>query len=127
MADDVKFKGIAITDDDRQFVKDFGKELGNYAINIPLPFQKSQIFAACSRAIGGADVKSLPPTDYEYIRMIITLNTVIIDSPPWWNGADNCPDDDFLFELWRWYLDCEKEFAARLKRKTQGKNLEATK
>jgi len=127
MSEDVKFKGIAITDEDRTFTKDFGKDLGSFSLMIPLPYEKSHIFSATSRAINGADVKSLPSSDYEYIRMVVTMNSVITNSPSWWDGADKCPDDDFIIQLWRWYLDCEKEFATRVKSKTKGKNLEGSK
>ena len=123
MEKDVKFKGVPITVEDRRFTKNFGKELGSFTLEIPLPFEKVSIMAATSRVAGG-DINAIAPEEREYTRMVVTLNTVIKEHPPWWEGADTCPDDDFLNKLWRWYLGCENEFTARLKSKTQGKVLE---
>jgi hypothetical protein len=120
---DVKYMGITVSVEDRKFHKDFGKQ-GKFSVQIPLPYEKSSIMAACSRAIGGNNASSLPVNDYEYVRMLVTLNTVVVDSPPWWEGADKCPDDTFLNEIWRWYLSCEEEFTARMKTKTKSEVLE---
>lgn len=126
MDEKLKYKGIVISIDDRTFSKDFGKDFGKFSIKIPLPFEKSAIISSTSRALGGLSVDSMPKSDYEYIRMIITLNSVITDKPSWWEGADKCPDDDFLSQLWRWYIDCEIDFARRLQSKSTGKNMEKT-
>jgi len=55
--------------------------------------------------------------------MLVTLDMVIKESPEDWNGAEYCPDTDFIKELWGWYLDCETKFATKLKTVTKAKNL----
>ena len=116
--DEIKFKGMTIPETERVHSKNFGEKAGTFEIKIPLPFEKVQIYNATSRAIGGADLASIRPEDYEYARMLVSLNFVVSESPKWWNGADNCVDDDFLLELWKFYLECEKKFQSWLKKNT---------
>jgi len=116
MADEIKYKGLTITDAERVKSKNFGEKQGTFSVKIPLPFEKTQIYAAVSRALGGASLNSIQAEDYEYTRMIVSLNFVITAHPDWWEGADKCPDDDFIFELWKFYLKCEEEFQKFLKK-----------
>jgi len=125
--EDIKFGNLTVTEADREFSKDFGKDKGIFTVRIPLPYQKASIFSSTSRAIGGLDVKSVRPEDYEYIRMIVTLNAVVVKSPQWWMGADNCPDDDFNFELWKFFLESESKFQGKLKKNVDIKTVEGAK
>jgi hypothetical protein len=123
MDSSVNFKGAAVTEQDRQFTKSFGKG-EEFSILIPLPFDKISIAAGTTRALGGHSQEQVGAEVFEYTRMVVTLNTVVSTSPQWWSGAENCPDDNYLFELWRWYLDCEKNFTDRLKTKVKTEKLE---
>lgn len=121
MSEEIKYKGLVITEAEREFSKDFGsdkagKEIGKFTIRIPLPSEKAQIISLTSRATGGVSLESITSKDYEFIRMIVTLNYVIVNNPRWWNGADNCPDEDFLIDLWKFYLDSEEKFQKKLKK-----------
>ena len=116
MAEEIKFKGLTIGDAEREFTKDFGPKLGSFTVKIPLPFQKTQIMAITSRVLNGAPVESLRAQDYEYARMVATLDFVISKSPDWWSEAGNCPDDDFLMKLWDFYIDSEQKFFEFLKK-----------
>jgi len=116
MDEKIQYKGLSITDAERIKTKDFGDKTGKFTVKIPLPYERTQIAAATSRSLGGAPLNSIQATDYEYARMITTLNYVIQDSPGWWNGAESCPDNDFLYELWKFFLDVEEKFFEYLKK-----------
>lgn len=120
MAEDIKFKGFEITEDDRTFRKEFEEGGGNFSVVVPLPYEKTAIHTAVARSLGGLARDSVGKEEYEYARMVVTLNQVIKDKPAWWKGAQSCPSDDFLYALWRWYLDVEQEFDDRVKTKTKG-------
>jgi len=107
--------GFTVTEADREKTKVFGKK-GSFTIKLPLPSEKIQIYAATSRVLGGANLNSIRGIDYEYARMIVTLNFVIIENPKWWDGADSCVDDNFLLELWSFYIEEEKRFSEFLKK-----------
>lgn len=126
MSEEVKVRSMVISESDREFHKDFG-ENGKFSIRIPLPVQKANIISATSRATGGLNITSMRAEDYEYIRMIVTLNNVITSNPDWWKGADSCMDEDFLYDLWKWYTDSEKEFQGRLKKNMVKQGLEGAK
>jgi len=122
MSEEIKFKSLVIKESDREFTRQFG-ESGSFTVRIPLPYQKTAIISATSRATGNAPIESLTVEEREYTRMIVTLNSVIVKSPDWWKGAETCPNDDFLEEVWTFYLDSEKKFLTELKKNTEGKVL----
>lgn len=119
--EEIKYKGLNITDSEREFTEKFGKDMtgkddNSFTIMIPLPFQKVRIISATAQALGGISVDNILQADYEYARMIITLNYVITKHPKWWDGADKCPDDDFLYELWKFFLESEQKFQKFIKK-----------
>ena len=77
---------------------------------------KIDIARATSSGIGGKPLNSIQAVDYEYARMIATLDVVIVESPEWWDSAGFCPDDDFLFELWAFFLKSEKKYSKNIKK-----------
>lgn len=107
--------GVTITEEDRQFEKKINKE--SFTVRIPTNSERFVIANAISTAIQGAPVESIAPTEYEFIRMILTLCRVVKSGPSWWSSADQCPDTDLLNTLWRFYLEAHDSFASRLKRK----------
>jgi len=118
---DVKFKSLVVKESDREFSKNIGDD--SFTVRIPLPYQKTTIIASTSRALGGANTDSISVSEREYVRMIITLNHVVVKSPPWWDGAETCPNDEFLNEIWEFYLSSERKFFSDLKKNTKGKIL----
>jgi hypothetical protein len=114
MGEEQKIKSLVITEKEREFSTSINDE--EFVVRIPLPFEKSLIIAQTSRGLGGQDIKSFSAEDYEYVRMIITLNNVVVKSPKWWEGAGNCPDDTILIKLWNHYLNSEEKFQDFLKK-----------
>lgn len=112
----IEYSGIEITETERSTTKDFGEKKGKFTCVIPMPTEKLQIVVATSRALGGLSQEAISPEEREYARMIVTLNFVLKNTPKWWNGAENCPDDTFLFDLWDWFLKCEENFKEFLKK-----------
>ena len=112
---------LAILEKDREFSITISN--GNFTIRIPLPLERATIIAQTARGLGGLDVKSFPPDDYEYVKIIITLNNIIIKSPDWWKGADACPDNSILVELWKFYQDSEIKFQEFLKKNNSNQSL----
>jgi hypothetical protein len=121
--EEIKLSKLIVKESDREFTKQIGNG-EKITIRIPLPTNKATIITQVSRVLGGMDIKSFPREEYDYIKMLITLNNVIVDSPKWWEGADLCPDEDLLFELWNFYLESEikfKEFLKKNNNKESGK------
>jgi len=125
MSEEIKFRNVVITQEQREFSTTI--EGDKFTLRIPLPFEKVHISSKISRAIGGSNLESIPASDYEYTRKIVTLNHVIVLNPDWWKGADQCPDEELLEQLWRFFGECEKKFSDSLKRlagtKTPGPKL----
>lgn len=115
MENELKTKGLTISEADREYSKDFKKQ-GSFTIRIPLPFEKTQIVSITSRLLSGAALNSIRAEDYEYVRMIATLDFVIVKKPDEWVNASECPNDNFLLELWKFYLDSERKFETKLKK-----------
>lgn len=125
--DEMKVRNLVIGPEQREFTKTFQGDKEAFTIRMPLPFEKSQIISLTARAAGGQDYKSMPEDDYEYIRMIVTLNSCIIKNPSWWPGAEKCPDESLLFDLWKWFMECEKAFQEALKKNIGPKAMEGGK
>lgn len=115
MSDDVRVGSMVVTEDDRTFKKAF-EERGSFTLRLPLPFERVHIMGSMVRTLGGAPTSSLSVFDQDYLRKVITLNVVLLDTPEGWKGADQCPDDELLANLWAWYMKCEEEFAEKLKK-----------
>ena len=109
-----KDSNLAITEKEREFPITIGNDC--FTIQIPLPGDRATIIARIARALGGMDIKSYPPDDYEYVRMLITLNNTIVDSPKWWKGVETCASHELLQELWKHFLDSEIKFQEFLKK-----------
>lgn len=115
MADDIKFKGLTITPADRENTRLFGDK-GSFTVRIPLPYEKLNILSNCSRVMAGASLETIYAKDYEYIRMIVTLNQVVTKGPDWWKNAGECPDEELLVELWKFYLDSQSAFDEKIRK-----------
>jgi hypothetical protein len=109
-----KNSNLVVTEKDREFSIVINND--TFTVRMPLPGQKATIIAQISRAMGGLNINSFPEDDYEYIKMLVTLNNCIIDSPKWWTGAENCASNDLLNQLWKHFLDSEIKFQEFLKK-----------
>jgi len=107
------FKGISITDKDRQFEKTIDGE--RYLFQIMNHGERAIIAGAISKSINGAPIHSIEPIEYEHIKIIITLNRVIKEGPKDWIDAEHCPSDELLYKIWGGYLDSIDDFESRLK------------
>lgn len=119
MGEEYRLKSLVITEKEREFPTTINDE--EFVVSIPLPYEKSIIIAQTSRALGGQDIKSFPQEDYEYVRMVITLNNILVKTPSWWKGAGYCLDDSLLAKLWKHYLDSEEKFQEFLKKNIDNK------
>lgn len=108
--------GLSIKESDREFSIMING--GSFTIRIPLPLQRAGIIGDISAVMGGANINSFPDGDYNYIRKIVTLNSVITKHPDWWEGADKCPDEFLIEKLWSHFKSSEKDFREFLKKNT---------
>lgn len=120
--EEMKYGKLTISETDREFSKTINGNI--FTVEIPLPTLKATIIAQTSRAIGGGNVNSYLPEDYEFIRMVVTLNHVIISHPTWWTGANKCPDEELLYELWEHFKSSEIKFQEFLKKNTREEKLD---
>jgi hypothetical protein len=118
----IKFRKLSITEAERERTKNFDGD--DFTIRIPLPLDKTVIIARVARAIGGQDINSMKPEDYDYIKMVITLNAVIVKNPDWWEDASKCPSDELLWNIYQFYQDSEIEFQENLKKNNLAANME---
>lgn len=123
--DTVKYKGVVITKEDRQFSKIINGD--SFTVQVPTSYEKRVLIQTISNSIGGVNINSIPQMDYIYVEMIATLTIAIVKWPDWWEGADKCPDENLLGELWRFYLSAADLFADRLKKKSKTKAVEKSK
>ena len=114
-----KISKLSVMEKDREFTKVIGND--SFTVRIPLPTQKATIISRTARALGGLSVESYLPEDYEYIRMLVTLNEVIVESPDLWEGADVCPDEALLGELWSFFITSGNSFQESLKKNNRKK------
>lgn len=112
--ENMKLGNLVVTESDREFSKNI--KGGNFTVKIPLPSQRVGIISLISRSLSGQDIKAFQPEDYEYVKILITLNNVIESNPNWWEGADKCMDEDLLAELWDFYQESEVKFKKFLKK-----------
>ena len=118
------WKGLSV-EPLRKFEKSF-EGYGSFELKAPNGFEKTRIITETARALDGYGKSSVAEADHEYVRMLVTLNKILTKTPDYWDGAENCPDEDLLIQLWRWSLDCEDEFASKLKTALKGKGLGTT-
>jgi len=113
--------GLSISDNDRTFTKTINGD--SWSLKIPLPPTKMAIARRTIELSGGYTKDQIGESEFEYIRSCVTIQSVLSDSPDWWDGVDNCTDDNLISELWRFYLDSENEFASKLKTVRKSKSL----
>jgi hypothetical protein len=117
----IKFRSLSITEQQRE--KTITIKDDKFTIRLPLPLDKVRLITQIARATGGLDINSIPAAEYDYIRIIVTLNFVIVSFPDWWDGADKCMDTDLLNELYNFYIESEEEFLKNLKKNSNTKDL----
>ena len=114
MKDDIKIRGMIITLQDRQRIIKVGDDA--FTVQIPLPGDRVNLSTQIANAIGGRDLKSIPTYEYQFTKMIVTLNFVLVKTPDWWDGAENCMDEDLLATLYKEYDEFEADFQKSLKK-----------
>jgi hypothetical protein len=114
MKDEIKVRNMVITIADRQKIIKIGDD--NFTFQIPLPVERVQLSTQIANYIGGKDLKSLQAYEYQFAKMIVTLNFVIVKAPDWWEGSEKCIDDNLLGELYKEFNDFEEEFQESLKK-----------
>jgi len=110
----LKYKKVLITEQEREFAITVGED--SFTIRIPTPIGKTQIYTSVARVVGES-ANALTLDEREYIKMIITLNHVLVNKPEWWEGADKCPDEELLYKLYSFYKKSEEDFQENLKKK----------
>ena len=86
--------------------------IGQFVLQLATPRQNINIINRVSKELGGvnASLFSISTADYEYTRMIITLDTVIIEAPSEWKSAYDCYHEDVLKKLYSEYQELEASF-----------------
>jgi len=119
--DKVNFKGINITEEQRQFTKVIDGD--SFTVKVSNSNERAIIALAISQAIGGQPITSVDPTEYENIKRVVTLCNVVVKGPDWWTNAADCPSSQLITELWRFSLESNEEFDSRLRELVKTKAL----
>ena len=108
----IKVGQQVLNQDDINKVITVGKE--SFKIKLPTPFIQQTIEREIAMRLG-SPVDSFPINAYNMIRMCVTLDAVLIDTPDWWTTAGECYDDGMLNDLWDKYLEEKETFRRSLR------------
>jgi hypothetical protein len=93
-----------------------GEGVAKFTIKALLPKDYNAVDLMVARRLYGVDRRSMNPTAIKSIEISEELRASLIEYPSWWDGPDECPDDEFLIRL---YEMCDKhstEFRESLKK-----------
>lgn len=91
-----------------------------FRIKFPTPIEQERIERDIALRLGGNPLDSIPASSYNAIRMCVTLDHIIEDSPEWWKTSGECYDEEILAKLWDEYL-IERDKFRRLLRESKFK------
>jgi hypothetical protein len=103
---------------------------GVFVIALPLPRDVRIIEVTVAKRLGGQPITSFTADTISLVRAYATLDIVIIESPKWWRelqSAEDCPDDTFIIDLYRRYLQFYQKIQRRIGRSRFGGNIEVGK
>lgn len=90
---------------------------GKFVIRFPLPHELREIELALAVMLQGQPVSAFSNGMLLNFRVYATLDKVLVEVPAWWKkmeGAEKCPDDALITELYRRYLQFYSEIQDRL-------------
>ena len=103
---------------------------GKFGIALPLPKDIRAIEIEVARKMDGLPEAQFQRDTIANFRAYATLDTVIVDSPEWWQNlesAEDCPDDALIMELYRRYLQLYRETQRKIEKSRFNGNSEVGK
>ncbi len=85
---------------------------GKFVIALPLPKDIRAIEVEVARKMEDMPESQFQRDTIANFRAYATLDTIIIESPEWWNNlesSESCPDDALIMQLYREYLRLYRE------------------
>jgi len=90
---------------------------GKFVIALPLPKDIRAIEIEVARKMEGLPESQFQREVVANFRAYATLDTVMVESPDWWNdleSAEDCPDDALIMDIYRRYLQFYRETQRRI-------------
>jgi hypothetical protein len=119
--ENLKVGSFVITDAEREYTKIIGSD--SFTLRIPTPLVKTLIGGRIARAAGVENIKALKESDLSLLTAVVTLNEILVKTPDWWKGADQCMDMEMIDTLYTFYLTSENEFQEKLKKNNSNKDM----
>ena len=90
-----------------------GSDIWKY--EIPTPFLKREIEKIISQKIG-VPLENFDKQTYALTKACTYVDNVCIETPDWWESAEECRDEELIFAIFYSFMDFENKFRGSLKR-----------
>ena len=86
-----------------------------FKFELPTPIIRRQIEQFIARKIG-VPLDTIDKEAVALIRICTYLDHILIEKPDWWTSAEECHDEELLFNIYSAFIEFETEFREALKR-----------
>jgi len=94
--------------------KKFTKDGLEWEFEIPNPILKREIERLISMKIG-VPAENYDRETYALVKACVYVDNVCINTPNDWDSAEECRDEELIFEIYVAFMDFENEFRRSLK------------
>lgn len=114
MSDEIKIRNMLILDADRE--KSIKIKNDAFKIKAIFPKERNEIARRMAIEQNGMASNTFQMDDLYAFRRGSTVDTCVIDSPDWWENANDCIDEEVLDELYKAINKFSDEFQEKLKK-----------
>lgn len=113
-----------------RYTKEINTKRGKFVFALPLPRDIRKIRNRACELQEGLPESAFPPGVIANNLCYATLDEVIVAAPDWWNNlesSEDCPDDEFIVDLYRRYLRFYQEVQTAISKSKFGGDTEVGK
>ena len=85
-----------------------------FVMKFPDPIVENQIETEIARRLGGYPRESFTENHLTKLRMIVTIDFLMVDSPTWFTSAGRCYDEQLIAKLFTEYVTFRESFQKKL-------------
>lgn len=86
-----------------------------------------KIAVSKSKMLQGANLETIDNLSAFLVEEIAVCDITIIKAPAWWKGAENCPDDTVLTDIYRGCLSLNQKIQKAMSDEKSGEDAEESK